>query len=144
MAESITVVIPGVPVPKARTRGTNIHGYTHYYTPAKSRKYEDRITGIAKREMNGRPPLEGAVTVRLMLSMPVPASWSKRKRLAAIQGHVLPWKRPDIDNLIKSIFDAFNKVVFIDDAQITDLTVTKRYAVVPGVVCTTAAIEDSV
>jgi Holliday junction resolvase RusA-like endonuclease len=36
-------------------------------------------------------------------------------------------KRPDIDNLAKSVIDGLNSVAFNDDAQIADLHITKKY-----------------
>ena len=36
-------------------------------------------------------------------------------------------KRPDIDNLAKSVIDGLNTIAFKDDGQIADLRITKHY-----------------
>lgn len=64
---------------------------------------------------------------------PVPASYSKRKRVAALAGDLLPAKKPDADNVAKIIADALGGLAYIDDAQITDLSVMKRYGEQPEV-----------
>lgn len=46
---------------------------------------------------------------------------------------VLPTSVPDLDNLQKSVFDACNKVLYEDDAQIVQLTVRKFYSDEPRV-----------
>ena len=76
--------------------------------------------------MANRPPLEGALRVRVLACFGVPQSWSAKKRAAAISGAVRPSKRPDIDNVVK-IFDALNQVVWVDDAQVVEAWVEKIY-----------------
>ena len=39
----------------------------------------------------------------------------------------LPAPRGDIDNYVKSVFDAFNGVVWEDDAQVVELRARKEY-----------------
>jgi Holliday junction resolvase RusA-like endonuclease len=46
---------------------------------------------------------------------------------------IRPTKKPDVDNIAKSIQDALNKVLYRDDSQIVLLIVGKRYADVPRV-----------
>lgn len=53
---------------------------------------------------------------------------SKKKRTLAMRGGLFPAKRPDLDNLIKTVKDACNRVVWLDDSQVCTLTVTKRYS----------------
>ena len=45
----------------------------------------------------------------------------------------MPTKKPDASNILKSIEDAMNGVVFNDDSQIVNIHVTKVYATEPGV-----------
>ena len=45
-----------------------------------------------------------------------------------MENHSLrPAKKPDCDNIAKSILDGLNKIAFHDDTQITTLIVTKYY-----------------
>ncbi len=64
--------------------------------------------------MNGQPPLEGALELLVTATFPVPTSWSRRKREAALAGTFPHVTKPDCDNLLKCI-DALNQIVFVDD-----------------------------
>ena len=140
MGESVKIVVPGVPVVKGRARFRCVDGVPMPYTPRETRQYEDRIKGRAALAMQGRAKLAGPVSIRVMVSVTPPASWSKKKRMLAVQGTVLPAVRPDLDNYLKAAMDACNKIVFADDGQITDMIVTKRYAADPSLVLTMAEI----
>ena len=134
-----TFTIPGKPVAKGRPRVASIGGHARAYTPAKTAAAEQSFLALA---LPYRPaePLDGPIAVRIVLALPVPASWSKRKRTAAAEGDLLPAGRPDLDNYAKLILDALNGVFWRDDAQIVDLRVTKAYAL--GAAGTTVAIEE--
>lgn len=135
----IVVTIPGPPVPKGRPRFYNQGGFTRTYTPAKTVEYERRVKAEFMRAMDGAP-ITGPVSCRLKFSMPIPKSWTKRKRAKAAMGLIRPTSRPDIDNLQKSVIDAMNNVVLVDDSQITDLIVTKRFSDEPCVEVTVSEI----
>ena len=139
MIKSITIDVPGQPVAKGRPRFTR-GGFA--YTPAKTARYEQRVRAAALRVMDGSPPLEGPIALRLMFNMEVPKSWPKKKRADAFSGKVLPISRPDIDNICKCVIDGLNGVLFKDDSQITDLIASKRYGV-PCVKVIASRIEGS-
>ena len=63
----------------------------------------------------------------------VPSSYSKQKTVSALAENFLPAKKPDADNVAKTIADALNVLAYEDDAQITNLTVMKRYDEPPEV-----------
>jgi Holliday junction resolvase RusA-like endonuclease len=44
-----------------------------------------------------------------------------------------PTKKPDLDNLAKSVLDGLNGVVYLDDSQLVSLHITKVYDHSPGV-----------
>ncbi len=140
----IVILLPGPPVPKGRHRSyyDDKVKFVRNYTPEKTVKYENRVKAKARRVMRGLPIMTGPVTCRLKFSMPIPKSWARRKRSDAALGLIRPASRPDLDNLLKAILDALNLIVFVDDSQITDLIVTKRYAEEPGVEVTVAEIAD--
>ena len=87
--------------------------------------------------MAGQPVLDGPLTVNVEARFPVPASWSRRKRAAALAGEVFPTGRPDMDNVVKTL-DALNWVVWKDDAQIVTMCVSKRYSESPELRITVA------
>ena len=44
-----------------------------------------------------------------------------------LENRISPTKKPDIDNVVKIVLDALNKIAFKDDNQITKLYVEKIY-----------------
>ena len=122
------LVITGQPVAKGRIRFARKTG--HAYTPEKTVAYETKLALAAQEKMNGEPPIEGPLKVTVLAEMQIAASWPKWKREAAEHGSVLPVGRPDADNYAK-ILDSLNFVVWVDDSQIVDLTVRKRYSTQP-------------
>lgn len=130
----ITFTVPGTPVGKGRPKVASRGGrFAQLYTPEKTANYEGLVAHAGHVAMNGRDLIAGAVSVQLDIRLPVPASWSKRKQNEALDGQLLPTKKPDIDNVEKAIFDGLNGVVWNDDVQVVDVTKRKRYSAVPGV-----------
>jgi len=111
------------------------------YTPAATRKFEAHARLAAQLAMDGRPPINTPVRVELLVELPVPASWSRRKAEGAITGDVRPTARPDIDNYVKSILDALNSIVVVDDAQVVDVHAVKKFGFSPKMVATIFPID---
>lgn len=103
------------------------------YTPAKTERYESRVAVFAQQAMAGRTPADEALEVSIFAVMPVPASWSRKKREMALAGELSPVTRPDADNIAKAITDGSNGIVWVDDSRIVSLTVMKLYGETPGV-----------
>jgi Holliday junction resolvase RusA-like endonuclease len=122
---AVTIRLAGEPEGKGRPRFDGRSGRA--YTPASTRSYEAALRLAAQAEMAGRPLMTGALEVLIVAAFPIPKSFSKAKRTHALVGALRPTKKPDADNLLKSI-DALNGVVWEDDAQVTDATVKKIYA----------------
>lgn len=132
----IVIELPGVPQGKGRPRFVRATG--HAFTPAKTRSYESMLQGAALDVMGGRAPLDGAVRVNVEAYFPVPSSWSKSKRAAALAGERRPTTKPDADNLLK-VLDSMNEVVFRDDKQIVTAQIDKHYSERPRLVVTVRA-----
>lgn len=139
----IQFVIPGAPQGKGRPRFTVRGGFASAYTPAETRKYEAQVRGLAERAMAGRPITAAPVEVMLELRMPIPASWSKKKQIAAAAGQVRATKKPDLDNVAKGALDACNGVCWADDSQIVLLTVRKLYAAEPCVIVAVREVDGA-
>ena len=132
--------IPGSPVAKGRPKLTTINGMARAYTPSKTRNYEALVRLASEQAMAGRPLFDCPLGLTVSVFIEPPASWSKKRRVAALAGEVLPTKRPDVDNYIKAILDGMNSVVFADDARIVDLVVKKRFSESPSVVVAIVAV----
>lgn len=130
----VRISIPGAAVAKGRPRATTVNGRVRNYTPAKTAKYEKHARECAQLAMRKQKILTGPVCCFAQVLVPIPKSWSKRKKKSAENGELLPTTRPDVDNYVKASLDACNAIVFEDDSQITDLFVQKRYSHTP---CTT-------
>jgi Holliday junction resolvase RusA-like endonuclease len=77
----------------------------------------------------------------LLIELPIPASWSKRKAADAITGHIRPTSRPDVDNYLKAILDAINSIVIADDAQVVEVFAKKKFGIAPKMLATIYPLE---
>ena len=91
--------------------------------------------------MGDRPPLSDPVCLSALVELPIPASWSKRRRASAIVGDIRPTSRPDVDNFLKSAMDAINGIVVADDSLVVEVTVKKKFGVDPKLVLLIAPID---
>lgn len=138
---SIVFIVPGQPQGKGRPRVGKIGGHARMFTPEKTVAYEGLIAHAGHQAMQGRPLMEGPVSVVVDMRCQVPASWSKKKRAQALTGEIRPTSKPDQDNVLKAIFDGLNGVAWRDDVQVVDITSSKRYAPVPGVYVEITPVE---
>lgn len=122
----ITFRVDGTPVPKGRPRFARRGKFVSLYTDKTTMQYEDLIADGAKRAMGASEPLETALEVFFYFSMPIPKSYSKKRTEACLNGLERPMKK-DLDNLIKSVSDGMNKIVYKDDGQIVTIHATKVY-----------------
>jgi Holliday junction resolvase RusA-like endonuclease len=99
------------------------------YTPKATEAWEKVIAWHARAAMGSQEPFSGAIGLDITFGLPIPESWSKRKKAAASE-HT---GRPDLDNLVKCVLDGFNGIVFKDDSQVNFLAVAKGYSDEPGV-----------
>lgn len=103
------------------------------YTPKKTVDYELQVKAAAEQAMGSTDLLETPVGVYLYMRLSIPKSHSKKRREACLSGKEKPIKKPDIDNLAKSVLDGLNGIVWKDDSQIVSLHITKVYASGSGV-----------
>ncbi len=120
------------PQAKGRPRGflNKRTGHVQFYTPNDTRKAEAAIRATLSQVMsqdtndkflNRETPLRLEVTFFLSR----PASLPKR--------FTLPVKKPDWDNLGKTLTDALEKYIYENDSQITTAVVQKRYGQPPRI-----------
>lgn len=129
----IAFVVPGAPQGKGRAKIVKIGGFSRMATPAKTVAYEGLVAHEAQQAMAGQALLDGPVRVVLDIGCQVPSSWSQKKQRQALAGELMPTTKPDVDNVVKAIFDGCNGVLWRDDVQVTDLVLRKRYSATPCV-----------
>jgi Holliday junction resolvase RusA-like endonuclease len=95
-------------------------------TPKSRAAFKDWRTAIAHaastwnaRHMAFPPALEGAIGAELCFFLPRPKSLPKKVRDSV--------KKPDLDKLVRTVFDGMTGTLFKDDSQIVSLTASKEY-----------------
>ena len=142
MTMMITFKVDGVPVPKGRARYVRRGNHISTYTPEKTRTYETLIKDAARQAMGVSEPLETPVSLYLYIRVPIPASATKKRLQAIADGSEKPTKKPDASNVLKSVEDGMNGVVYKDDSQIVNIHVTKVFSSFPGVdICVKECLE---
>ena len=136
----IKFTVPGSPTAKGRPKIGRVAGHARMFTPEKTVRYESTVALFARQAMGDRSLFNGPVSLDLLLHMPIPASWSAKKRMQAANGEIIPTTKPDCSNVLKAVEDAMNGIVYLDDKQISDLSVRKRYSDKPGVNVTVWAL----
>ncbi len=106
------------PVAKGRPRMTRSG---HAFTPAKTRKAEADMKESAAHQMQGEPPLDGALKTTWHFWFHQPKSNKKKHHT----------QRGDIDNYIK-LQDSLNEVVWVDDCQIVECHAYKHWTPAMG------------
>jgi Holliday junction resolvase RusA-like endonuclease len=131
----VSFTIPAEPVAFARSGGNG----AVRFTPKRQRDFMALVKLAAHKAMDGEPPLDGPIDLKIRATYLIPMSWSKKRASTA------RWRtaRPDADNIAKIIADAMNEIVFADDAQIANLTVQKVYGVIAGVTVTAMRMDEN-
>lgn len=124
----IKFTVPGRPVPAVRMTRRSKHvdpaakkylAYKSYVkVQAKNAMVKERLTASDK-----------PIAVAIYITYTLPKSWSKKRKQAVIDAQFKehPHVRGDIDNIVKSITDACNKVAYTDDIQIVELRAVKQF-----------------
>jgi Holliday junction resolvase RusA-like endonuclease len=133
LSAAVFFTVPGTPVAKGRPRSFIRNGHVGHYTPEKTVRYESLVAHEAAVAMAGGSPVEGAVRLCVMAYFPIPASWPKWRKEAALSGAEQVAKKPDIDNVVKAVKDGMNGVAWRDDCQVVSLVANKEYSDRPRV-----------
>lgn len=124
-AESLVLFVPGRPAPQGSKSFKGFRGGKAVLVESsqQSGPWRDRIAWAAHHAWHPRPVLSGvALSATLLFVMPRPSSTPKTTPAAV--------KRPDLDKLVRTVFDALTGPVFTDDSAIVDLQASKRLAAV--------------
>ncbi len=136
------IVLPGNPVPRASHKvcmgGKYIRSYDSQSKIMTAKRAE--LCYLAKQDQPDdlEAYFSHPLSVRLWFHMPVTVSSSAAQKNAKLNGLVMPSIKPDIDNLVKTIFDISNDCLWRDDSQIVELHATQQYSETP---CTVIEIK---
>ena len=140
MTAILTIVLLGKPRGKQRPRVMR-NGIT--YTPKETVHYETalKIEAAATMQRERSKPYQGPLKVTVGAFLPIAASWSKKKRAAALANLIRPTCKPDADNILKML-DGLNGIVWGDDSQIVEAQVSKLYSDQPRLVVSVWELEQ--
>ena len=121
-------IVEGKPQGKARARTfyDSRAGKMRSITPEQTTSYENLIRWSYK-SFGGEYMGETVLQADINAYYPIPQSFSKKKRDAALNGVLRPTTKPDCDNIIKVVLDALNGVAYYDDKQIVSVSCNKYY-----------------
>lgn len=125
----IEIIIEGTPTPWAAHQGYGKRSYN-----PRSKQKAHAISQI-RNQFSGFP-LEGAVSIEVKFFLPIPKAYTKKKRHLielGVESHI---KKPDVDNMLKFLGDCLKTIVFLDDAQVTEIVAQKVYSDHPRTVVT--------
>lgn len=125
--EGIELLIPAIPIAQPRPRAVNVQGRSMLVSnPAKHPVTAFKATCqlIARNEYQG-PPLDGPISLTIVFILPRPKVKIWKKQPMPRERHN---KRPDLDNLVKSVVDALSGLLWRDDAQIYHVDASKFVA----------------
>lgn len=122
MKNLLDITIKGSPIAKGRARVTR-HGA---YTPKKTKDNSAYIRLVVASVLEMDEPSTMPIEIKMEFSFEPPrsASAKKREQLLTIGYHCI---KPDVDNLVKQIYDALNGLVWADDKQICRSIEIKHY-----------------
>lgn len=141
----LRVFIPGEPCAQGRPRFSTAGGFARAYDPAKSRNYKAYVKAVCAEEAQKQGWLFNTdlpLRVEIIARLSIPSSKSKKWKQAAADGVEKPTKKPDVDNIVKTVTDALSGVIYKDDKQITSLVVGKIYSERPGVALVIKALDS--
>lgn len=127
---------------KGRPRATTIGGRPHLYTDKKTAEYEEKIKNTFIDKYPDFSALKCCVKVSIDINQKVPSQTKKDLKRQMLSGDVRVAKKPDIDNIVKSILDGLNGVAWIDDAQVTEISARKYWGITDRVTVTIETIGD--
>lgn len=127
----VKFTIYGEVVGKGRPRFSTVGGFAKAYTPKKTTNYEALVKSSYLDKYQPYLLEKGALRMEIDIYMLIPKSASKKAAERMSKGIERPTKKPDIDNIIKSIADALNGLAYHDDSQIVSVSVNKYWGYVP-------------
>jgi Holliday junction resolvase RusA-like endonuclease len=122
----IRLTVYGKPVPQGSMKGFVPKGWKRPVLTSDNenlRPWRSEIVAAARKALDGKPPLAGAVLVRVQFFVPRPKSLAKREL------YPINMRSGDIDKLERALLDALTTAgVWGDDAQVCQVAKVKAFA----------------
>lgn len=128
---TLSFVVPGRPVPQGGMKAF-ARGNRAFVTHSKPKELGDYRARVAIAAQNaGARIIDGPVSLTVTFVMPRPKSHYGTGRNAGVIKPSAPYyvtTKPDVDKLLRSLFDALTSVAIRDDSQVVMVTMSKVYA----------------
>ena len=131
---TIKFKVLGEPKGKQRPRLCKIRGRSIVYTPKQTTEYEQKIRASYKRLTSEKFPRGIPLEIDITALFSIPKKFNKEQKQQALNGEILPTKKPDSDNIIKIILDALNDTAYFDDCEICSISFVKKYGETPQII----------
>lgn len=120
----VEFTIPIEPMGQGRPRAASIGGRAKIYTPAKTRKWQQRFDLLSNQYAPSQP-VAGPVHIDLGFYFRRPQRLMKKNDPPGAVPHTA---KPDADNCIKIVLDSISTWFAKGDAQVQSISVQKFYA----------------
>lgn len=121
-------ILPITPTAQQRPRHARVGGGHDVTYKSESQKANERTLEACLLPHRPKTPLSGPLELYFCATFPVPRSWTKKRREAALLGKMWHTSKPDTDNLAKQLKDAMTRMGFWqDDRQVAICTAEKCY-----------------
>lgn len=118
-------IVDGKVIGKERPRVNMNTGIV--YTPGRTKDYETLVQQSFRIKYPQYEMIKNRIGIDIIAYFKIPKGTSKTNTEKMLNGEISPTKKPDIDNITKSILDAMNRFVIYDDNQVVKISVEKKY-----------------
>jgi Holliday junction resolvase RusA-like endonuclease len=126
----ISFFVRGIPQPKGSTKAFYIARLKRAIVTSDNKKlkpWEGEVRAAAEQAQGNSVPGLGPFDIEIVFYVPRPGGhWGKKGLLPSAPA--FPTKKPDLDKLGRGLLDGLTGCVFVDDAQVVDLHIRKRFA----------------
>jgi Holliday junction resolvase RusA-like endonuclease len=133
----VSFTVRGIAQPKGSTRAFIPKGWTRPIITSANPKGKgwQQLVAEQAQTVAADGMFTGPVAVAIVFLLPRPKSLSK-----SIRHHV---KKPDCDKLARNLLDSLSRVLYHDDACVTELRVRKLYAPIGSAPCAVITVSDA-
>ena len=135
----------GQPRPRAFARQMGGKMVARVYESGTAEGWKSAVAEAAKPYLP-KAPMQGPIECNITFYFPRPQShYGKRKGELYLKPDAPQWhaQKPDVDNAIKALMDALTTLgMWMDDAQVVSMLVSKKYSETIGVTGATIEIEN--
>ncbi|MGM0210326.1 hypothetical protein IGK20_000943 [Enterococcus sp. AZ112] len=138
------IILPIEPKPQSRPRFARRGNYVQTYEDRAMKEYKNQVKNYLRKsraKLIEKGPISAHVT--FYIHPPKSALSNKQKRLEVELERKYCDKKSDLDNYLKAILDASNKILFSDDGQVAKIITEKKYSYNPRIEIEICEIGES-